>query len=269
MGKAAVTDADVMKGGLGGTDGAGDDDGKGKKGGASADDGKGGSGETVTVGGLEFPAELGGKLQTLVDGFSREMANLKGQVQTLSTVHQPAPKKGKDDDDDDLDVDTALFTDPKGTLNRVLSKFEKKIAKLIEESTGKAEAKQMAANQEREFWGLFYQDNPDLKDHDLIVKAIMNRDMAKLGTKTVDDAIKHISTETKKLILKMGGKEPVAGDKSRGVEGAGSRTNAGGKPAGDDEGDTPKVSSETLSGFLKVRRDARREASRVVSNKGS
>lgn len=250
-----LTDADVMDGGLGGTDGGAADD-KGKKGKAAADAGGGESPKTVSVGGVEFPAEIGDKLNMLVEGFTKEITHLKGQVQTLSTLQQPAPKKGADDDDDD-DINTKIFENPKEALNKLLGKFEKKVAAMIAESSGKVEAKHMAASQEKQFWETFYGDNPELKDHDFIVKALLQRDFAKLASKTVDEAIKHIATEAKKLLLKSGVVVAKGGAKSEEVEGAGGRPGAGAKPG--KEADTEvKVEPETLSGFLKQRREARR-----------
>ena len=250
-----VEEKDVMKGGLGGTDdGGGEPAGGGKKKEEPA------AAQTVSVGGVEFPAELGGKLQSLVDGFTREIEHLKGQVQTLSVTSIPAKGSKKEEpEDDDDDINTKIFENPKEAINKVLAKFEKKIVGMIAESSGKIEAKQAAASQEKEFWNLFYGDNPELKEHDFIVKALLQRDFAKLGTKTVDEAIKHIATEAKKILLKMpkGGDDDGKG-KSRGVEGAGSRAAPGGKPAQEEGEGEGEVTPDTLSGFLKKRRADRR-----------
>lgn len=251
----ALTDADIMKGGLGGTDGGEGDDAAKAAAAAKAKEPP----ATVNVGGVEFPAEIGDKLQTLVQGFTREIDHLKGQVQTLSTVQKPAAKKDDDDDDDD-DINTKLFENPKEAINKVLAKFEKKIARQIEESMGKVDSKHAAEKQEKEFWNLFYTDNPDLKEHDFLARAILTRDFGKLGTKTVDEALKHIATETKKVLLKAGGKPADGAGKSRPVEGAGGRADGKAPPAEDDDAASKAAASETLSGFLKSRRDARRAA---------
>lgn len=260
-----VTDADLLKGGLGGTDGGTD------AGAAGADGGKGSKKDTpkmVKVGNVEVPAEMATYLQPLVDGYAKEIEHLKGQLQTLTVAHIPADKGGKkgakdDDDDDGYDVNVKLFENPKEALNNVLAKFEKKIAKMIEDSSKSVESRTSAKQQETEFWSEFYKDNPELKEHDFIVRAVLNRDFQKLSTKTVGEAMTHVAQETKKVLLKTAQGGGAGDGKSRGVEGAGGRGSAAGEGSKKEDTDDTSIKADTLSSFLKQRREERRSGKRA------
>lgn len=255
----ALTDADVVKGGIGGTDGTEDE----KKDEKKASDGEV---KTVKVAGIDFPADLGDKLNQLVTGFSREIDTLKGQVQA-GLVANAHPVKGKKEEaKDEYDYETQLFVNPKEALSRLRSEIKAEILEEADKKNKDRDTKLSAEQSEVEFWREFYSEHKELKDDDIFVRAILNRDFSKLASMKVKDVYDYLAKETKAMLVRHAASSK--GDpesKSREVEGAGpgKKSESGKKEEGKDE--EIDLSNATLSAFIKSRRAVHRAGGRKPS----
>lgn len=169
-------------------------------------------------------------------------AELRRQLE--AATKKPAGGEGGKTGDANDDLETLLFTNPKEALAKVK-------ADILAEVRG--ETAQRAA--QTGFWQHFYEKNPELKDADLVVKAVMGREMAKLAPLTVEKAAEVLAEASQKELLRLGvvkkGK-PKANPAEGGTEGA-----SGGSK---DTGDVSESSQSGISAALKARRTARREA---------
>jgi hypothetical protein len=168
--------------------------------------------------------------------------NLKAQLDEIKAkLPKDPPQAG-----DPLDgIDTLLFSDPK------------KAAQLIKEQAKEEIRAEMGqTNAQTQFWTDFYGAFPELKQDELVVKAIMGRDFADLKPLKVADAIQKLGESTQKYLLDRGVKrEPVKkGDKTEGGTESGSK----GTKKDDVSKDSPNAGG--LTAVLKERQAARRAA---------
>lgn len=202
----------------------------------------------VMVGGVEMPEDVAKYLTPLVEQFTGRIGELESALQR-ATAPAPASQKpaSHESPEDDYDFNTKIFEEPAEALARLEKKIKQELKQELE-SKARVEA------DEKAFWSEFYKDNPELKEYDFIVKAVLQRDLAKLSTKSVDEAIKMIAAETKKHVLKN---EPRKGNPDKvTLEGGGNVSKF--QP----EGEAPTDETFSVSSFLKGRREARRAARR-------
>lgn len=187
----AHEDDEILVGGPG-------DEGKGAPEGGKGEEKSPAGPKMVNVGGVEVPEEVAAYLTPLVEQFTGRISQLEGQL-ALASAPKSVPTSV-----DDYDFNTKIFEEPAEALARLEKKIKEELkAELAQKTT--------AESNERAFWDAFYGDNPDLKEHDFIVKAVLQRDLPKLANLNVDAAIKAIAAETKKVVLKSTNTKKVDG----------------------------------------------------------
>jgi hypothetical protein len=142
------------------------------------------------------------------------------------------------------DLDTLLFTNPKEAAKRIKEEAKAEIRAEIGVTTAQTN-----------FWTDFYGEFPELKDDDLVVKAIMNRDYEDLRPLKVPEAIKKLGESAQKYLMDRG-VERKKQKKDPGTEGGNQPSARGPKKA---EGERSQT-APSLSQVLKERQQARREA---------
>lgn len=173
---------------------------------------------------------------------SETESRLNAQLAELQAQLKPAPAA---DDAEGDDIDTLLFTDPKRAADLI-----------VQRATEQVRAEINTTRAQDQFWVAFYEANPELKEDDLVVKAVLQRDRASLNPLTVEKAIEKLGESTKRYLLDRGidRKKP---EKQRGAEGG---THKG--PAASKKDDVSESSplAGGLTAVLKERAKARRAA---------
>lgn len=203
--------------------------------------------EKITVEGREFevPPEVAKAIaaarkqaEDTATGAAATEAELRRQLD--AAAKPPAKDAGTSPDD----LETLLFTNPKEAIRRI----EEGILAKVGHATAQT-------NAQVGFWQQFYEKNPELKAADLVVKAVMGREMGKLGPMTVEKALAHLAEASQAELLKLGvtKKSPKKSNPAEGgTEGVGKSSNDA-----DDENASQK---HGLSSVLKDRAAARRKA---------
>lgn len=127
-----------------------------------------------------------------------EVKSLRERIDQLGTV---SPDQGfRQIKDDEADDDLEILASPKKYFDKRLEAFgEKLTTSIVEKIQGETSKKAKIT----EFWSEFYSKNKDLKDYDLIVKAVLQRDMAQIGDMKQSEAISELSERVRKEILKI------------------------------------------------------------------
>lgn len=146
--------------------------------------------------------------------------------------------------------DTDLFTAPTATLERVR-------AEAVEQAKTEVMTAYQQAENQRAFWAEFYRVNPDLKEDDMVVRAVLQNNFGEYSKLSVATVIEKLGTASKEKVLAIqsrgkGGKsKPGKQAAEGGNHPTPEQSNEG---AGNEESQQPGG----LSAVLKARRDARR-----------
>lgn len=208
----------------------------------------------LDLGGTKFkvPAAVAAALEgarteakTATEKASDVETRLTAQLEELR-AKLPAPKA--DDANDPLaGIETEIFADPKSAAKKIIE-----IAKQL--ATGEIAQQNAATNAQTAFWNSFYEEYPELKEDDLVVKAVMNREMASLRPLKVADAIKKLGQDTQKYLLDRGVKREKP-KKGKELEGGNERGPRKPNASTESEGSQP---AGGISAVLRARREARR-----------
>ena len=176
--------------------------------------------------------------QTAKDSVTATEQRLSAEIAGLKAKLEPKPTTPDPDA-----IETLLFTDPSAAAKRIK-----------EEAKAELRAEMGVTNAQNAFWTDFYALFPALKGDDLVVKAIMTRDMKLLNPLSTEEAANKLGEATQKYLLERGVKRerPVKG---RGAEGGNepsfTPSNSG------NEAPAPKVGLTTI---LRERAEAKRKA---------
>jgi hypothetical protein len=155
-------------------------------------------------------AEIGGvKVQVpkvFADQYNQMMVEVSTINARLRAMEKPPAPKDELDPLDDADV--AIFSDPKGTLRKVIE-----IAKAEVTQSVKAEAQ--TTRLQEEFWKEFYKTHDDL-DPDIdgpVVQVTMAREFQTMKNMKSKDAIKYLGEQSKAQLLKIAAKRGAPASK--------------------------------------------------------
>ena len=115
---------------------------------------------TVSVGGttIEVSSEQAALIQA-------EQAASQDAIQQAQTLGEPAPRE----QDEVVPIEELLFTDPKAALEQLTAQIT---------NTVRGEYQQDQSS--KKFWDDFYIENPDLREEDHLVKAVLDRELGTL-----------------------------------------------------------------------------------------
>ena len=162
---------------------------------------------------------------------------LTAQIEALK---KPAPPQ---EDADPQDMDVLLFSNPKEAVKRIKAEIREEIR-----------GEQAITQAQNAFWSAFYEEYPELKEDDLVVKAIMNREMGTLKPLKIEKAIKVLGEESQKYLLARGVKREKK--KKQHAEGNNERSGVLGEPVAP----PPEKRPGGISAILREAHEARRKA---------
>lgn len=185
----------------------------------------------------EVAAELESAKRAAADAGTAKAAT---EAKLAEALQKAQPQKIEQKQEDDLD--TLLFTNPKEAIKRLKDELRTEIR-----------AETSVARAQDHFWTAFYDENPGLKDADLVVRAVMSREYETMKPLELDKARSHLAEATQKELLKLGIKREKGKGKPVGEGG----NEPSGKQPKKDVGERPLTGG--LSSILKERAAARRE----------
>lgn len=168
------------------------------------------------------------------------IAKTETERKLAEALRKGEPEKKVVNQDDDLK--TIIFTDPDEAIRRIEAKV-----------TAGVEAKLQVGKAQEQFWSSFYDENPGLKDADIVVRAVMGREYESMKPLTLEKAREHLAEATQKELLKLG----IKREKGKGKPVAEGGNEPGPKGTKKDAGERPLTGG--LSSVLKERAAARRE----------
>lgn len=147
----------------------------------------------ITMNGQEFdvPADVAHAYAADKTGFEKSLQTLAN-----NSANQSDPVTEPSDDIDDLA--TILFEDP----NKAVSMIQEKIRKEVTADLTSAYNSDKNADK---FWDGFYNDNPDLKQDDFLVKAVLAEHANDIGDLPVAKAAERLAELTQAQIVRYGG----------------------------------------------------------------
>jgi hypothetical protein len=148
------------------------------------------------------------------------------------------------------DLETILFTDPKVAIQLIK-----------DEVIAGVRADQAVARAQEGFWTSFYEENPGLKDADIVVKAVMGREFEAMKPMPLAKASGHLAEATQKELLRLG----IKREKGKGKPVAEGGNEPGAKGTKKDVS-THQPTSTGLSGILKERAEQRRQSEAGTAN---
>ena len=207
--------------------------------------------EEVTVGGRTFTV-LKGQGAELESSYEELISSRQEPSPVPAPTPTPTPQVEPQEDDD---FESQFFENPQ----QFLSKFRTDIK---EEVRKELTAEYQQENARNEFWNNFYSENPDIRDEQTIVRAVMEENFDTLGGMKGKAARDELAKMTKRKILDLstklsGGKRSALPEES--LEGG--RTNARPQKARQED----KVPS-SLSAGIKARKAARAQRRNLLSN---
>lgn len=155
----------------------------------------------------------------------------------------------KADKADDIDYTAKFFEDPE----RALSERDERITKKVKEDIAReTKERETLAN----FWKEFYKTNDDLVGDELIVDAVLSKNVKSLGRLSDTKVGPELAKLTRQELIRITGKSRKTGseDRSSTLEGGSSTKRSAKKPKAD-EVNKPVV---TIAQMLQARRKARR-----------
>lgn len=241
QGDQAPDDASLLVGGLGEGDSPGASEvppeGDGEPGGV-----------TVKVAGQEFKVspEVAAAMAAREAEYSRDFSKQGEELGALRRFKEESATQPSTGAEEEPDFNTQFFTDPKSAL----AELEERIVGRVSEAYTKTKAQDS-------FWKGFYKDNDDLKDADIIVKAVMSQKWASVKDMPLVDAKKTIADASREYLLKAVGKKAGKAPKNDTIVEGGSGLGGAGGKAKVDKG--PQTLGEVIKG-----RQRARKASAVV-----
>lgn len=204
--------------------------------------------EEVEIGGRKFKV-LKGQVGDLSESFKTTSDRLAESERALAELRAgtPAPVTPVVEGDKPDDIATMLFTDPTKAVAAIKED-------ILKEVTGMYQAEKT----KDDFWDDFYTDHEDLKDSDVLVKAMATKHFSTLGPLTASKAGEELADLTRKEILRYVNKSKggnSGGDRSTTLEG----------------GRVPEVKTtpvepegpKSLSATIKARAAARRKSGKL------
>lgn len=181
-------------------------------------------------------------------GLKSDVAQLKAAVTAATTPReQPAERQENEVNYDEI------FTNPKAF-------FEKHDARVRAAVTAELTGQYRQNEGTKEFWAEFYKANPALKAHDLVVKAVMERDFALLKDLKISEASVKLADAAKTYLVTAGVKLPPNPTAPAAEGGSGNLPSATESKTNEteSEGSLTETPPNSLSGIILQRRQARR-----------
>lgn len=171
------------------------------------------------------------------------------QEQMIQQLMDSSSEDSKPSDDSD-DFDSQFFTNPRAVI-------EAEIEKVKQELTQQYTQAQQAEKQAKVFWDTFYTKHNDLKDHDKLVKRILNENYNSWASLPVDEAMEKLSTSVKdeleEIVSKISKKMDVEEDGGILFEGGSLTKSRSRKRKKGDEEEGPS----SLTDLIRARRNKR------------
>lgn len=219
--------------------------------------------EEVKIGGKTFKVEKGGAAAVAAlakRSGGDETAVLRKMLEDLMAAQKATPKKKakvEEEEEAEEEFDEAeFFTNP----GKFLKKFGANLSKSIMEQIGTAYNSDQTL---KSFWKSFYDENDDLKDHDVIVQSVLNKHAKELGVMSTEDGAAELAKRARQELLNIAKKvsKGVGKNNKFVVEGRGPSRN--GQVEEQEEEDQDEVDKKagrpmTMSALLKLRREKRR-----------
>lgn len=186
------------------------------------DDNEEGELVTIEIGGAKFEVS-----KELAETYGKSKEASPSPAPSPQPIPRPAPTLVKEEDDDyDVDLEK-LLENPKA----VLDEFGKRLTTKVSTELRSSYEKDLLV---REFWNEFYDENPELKRHNIFVRSVLADSASQLGNlqgKEARDALaQRVSQEivslTQEALIKAGGKkqgDSKAGQAGNKLEGQGSK----------------------------------------------
>ena len=115
---------------------------------------------------------------------------LEAERAAMNKPKEPVEPSRRDDDEDD--IDDLIWTDPKEYRRRIAEDIKTELRQEYDKDQS-----------EKSFWDGFYSENPELKEDDAIVQAVLNKNMPSLGDLPVAEAKKRLAELTQQQILSI------------------------------------------------------------------
>jgi hypothetical protein len=183
-----------------------------------------------------------------------EAAKQTAEAYKLKAQQPIAPAEPKDPAEPaNTNYGDRIFEDPDGVINDLTRGFEKIIDDKLNERDVRA---QQAAGLEQ-FYGSFFETNPELKPHEKLVRTILQSNYGEWQHYTVDQVSEKLATESRDTIMPNMGQKQTP-DSGIVVESGGHPPAPIAEPAPKDDG-----KPTSLSDTIKRRQQARRDQSRM------
>lgn len=209
----------------------------------------------VKIGGQEFEvdADLAAAIAAQQDEFEEQMQSARTPTPT------PAPKGGKKAEDEEYDFAIGIFTEP-----------DVAIQKLREQILTQVRGEYAQAEGQKTFWKGFYKANPDLKDAEVLVEAVMNKNWASLKDIPAEKAAEKLAKLSReaaaKLTKKSAGKGGEGGEEDdKGANGR-QTLEGGSTPATKNSGQQQQPKVTSLSDIVRARQAAKRNGGKAAAS---
>lgn len=237
---------------------ADDDGGEGKQDAKPDDTGSSGK-RKITLMGREI--EVDAAVALAIEGREAEFsAKLAQQGDELGRLRKqvegddPA-KRAEIEEIDYKSLSAKWFEEPEGAMRELATKLRAQITQELTQAYNTDTASRESYQRLQEFWKLFDERNPELKAFREFNQFMLDKNMDKLGSLKIDDAIPQLA-EIIKSNLK--GKVGTTGKPPRQVEAGGGGPSKDGIQKPDDTKTVKPVPAKTLSDIILDRRAARR-----------
>jgi hypothetical protein len=242
LGEALPNEEDVIRGGPEATIG----DGEAGKEAPGGDAQKVPETVELTIGGQTFhvPKDAAAALESEQTRFTQERDALYERINEPAAAEEPTIQEG-------VDYSDVIFSDPNAAVASIREDVKKEVLQTVRAET-------QATNRLEQFWSGFYGTNPDLKDYDSTVRAVMNENWADLRGVSSTQAAKKLADLTKGhitgIVQKFGGTAPS--NESVTLEGGSRRAKTVAKTPSNEDDATPP----SLSAGIRARRKAQRQS---------
>lgn len=159
--------------------------------------------KTVRIGGVEYtvPPDLADALEQREKEFQRKLSEQAAELQDRWLRASQAQLQEPQKEQDPLEgVDSLLFENPKEAVKRLRDSIVSQVSSMYQADQGR-----------RQFWTDFYADYPELRKHQTLVDAVLNRHLqewssipANQAKQLLADAVKREIAEIAKTIAPSG-----------------------------------------------------------------
>ena len=213
--------------------------------------------EEVDIGGtkLRVGSDIARVIRAQADAHGRQLAELRRSLPLAQPAGKPEPEP------DPLEgIDTALFTDPKKAVGRILEIADKRIGDRL---TGAYRAEQQTA----EYFRQFYVDNKDLEGLDDIVRSVLRSNLQELASLDPPQSRQRLATLAKQhintIVNRFGGSASDGNPAPRRTTVEAPNQAVVEKPK---RAETREEAPPSLSSMLKARRRARQQQLRTATS---